>query len=68
MTPHSDSVWTPGLTVIRANMFYIPLAIFVGTPGLSVGHYIAHSMIPSLLGNIAGGGVSCSCSFVECVR
>jgi formate/nitrite transporter FocA (FNT family) len=38
-------------------MFYIPLGIFVGTPGLSVGHYIAYSMIPALLGNIVGGGL-----------
>jgi hypothetical protein len=51
-----------------ANMFYIPLGIFVGTPGLSVGHYIAHSMIPSLLGNIVGGGVSFSWVSVELVK
>lgn len=42
---------------VVANMFYLPLGIFVGTPGLSVGHYIAHSMIPSLIGNIVGGGL-----------
>ena len=29
----------------------------MGTPGLSVGHYIAYSMIPALLGNIVGGGL-----------
>jgi formate/nitrite transporter FocA (FNT family) len=49
-------------------MFYIPLGIFEGTPGLSVGHYIAHSMIPSLLGNIVGGGVSFLCVSMQCVR
>lgn len=42
---------------VVANMFYLPLGIFLGTPGLSVGYYIAHSMIPSLLGNIIGGGL-----------
>jgi len=57
-------IWFPTFAFVMlafdhvvANMFYIPLAIFVGTPGLSVGHYIAHSMIPSLLGNIVGGGL-----------
>jgi len=49
-------------------MFYIPISIFVGTPGLTVGHYISHSMIPSLLGNIVGGGVSLPCFAVRCVR
>lgn len=42
---------------VVANMFYLPLGIFVGTPGLTVGHYIAYSMIPSLIGNIVGGGL-----------
>ena len=57
-------IWWPtfafvmlGFDHVVANMFYIPLGIFVGTPGLSVGHYIAYSMIPALLGNIVGGGV-----------
>jgi formate/nitrite transporter FocA (FNT family) len=49
-------------------MFYIPLGIFEGTPGLSVGHYIAHSMIPSLLGNTVGGGVSFPCAPLFCMR
>lgn len=46
-----------GFDHVVANMFYIPLGIFVGTPGLSVGHYVAYSMIPALLGNIVGGGL-----------
>jgi hypothetical protein len=57
-------IWWPtfafvmlGFDHVVANMFYIPLGIFVGTPGLSVGHYIAYSMIPALLGNIVGGGL-----------
>jgi formate/nitrite transporter FocA (FNT family) len=57
-------IWWPtfafvmlGFDHVVANMFYIPLGIFEGTPGLSVGHYIAYSMIPSLLGNIVGGGL-----------
>jgi len=57
-------IWWPtfafvmlGFDHVVANMFYIPLGIFVGTPGLTVGHYIAHSMIPALIGNIVGGGL-----------
>jgi hypothetical protein len=46
-----------GFDHVVANMFYSPLGIFVGTPGLSVGHYIAYSMIPALLGNVVGGGL-----------
>jgi len=42
---------------VVANFFLLGIAIFVGTPGLSVGHYIAHSLIPSLIGNIIGGGL-----------
>lgn len=74
-------IWWPTFAFVMlsfdhvvANMFYVPIAIFVGTPGLSVGHYIGHSMIPSLLGNIVGGGlfvgvvywymVCCPCVFV----
>ena len=39
-------------------MYFIPLAIFLGAPKpLTVGYYIWKSMIPSLLGNIVGGGL-----------
>ncbi|KAI5273421.1 Formate/nitrite transporter [Aureobasidium subglaciale] len=39
-----------------ANMFYIPMGIFLGAD-ISVGLYIWKSMIPALLGNIVGGGL-----------
>ncbi|PNS14704.1 hypothetical protein CAC42_1726 [Sphaceloma murrayae] len=42
---------------VVVNMFFVPIGIFVGTPGVSVGLYIWKSMIPSLLGNIVGGGL-----------
>ncbi|KAF2673237.1 Formate/nitrite transporter, partial [Microthyrium microscopicum] len=45
-----------GLDHVIANMFYIPLGIWVGAP-ISVGYYIWKSMIPALLGNIVGGGL-----------
>jgi hypothetical protein len=38
-------------------MFFVPVGIWYGTPGLSTGFYIWHSMIPSLIGNVIGGGV-----------
>lgn len=42
---------------VIANMYFIPLVIFVGLPDISVGYYIWKSMIPSVLGNIVGGGL-----------
>jgi formate/nitrite transporter FocA (FNT family) len=38
-------------------MFYIPLAIFLHHPDISVSYYIWKSMIPAALGNIVGGSV-----------
>ena len=39
-------------------MFFIPTAIFYGAPPpLTVSYYIWKSLIPSLLGNIVGGGI-----------
>lgn len=42
---------------VVANMFYIPLGIFLGAPNITVGKYIWKSMLPSTLGNIVGGGL-----------
>jgi len=58
-------VWFPvmcfvglGTDHVIANMYFIPLAIFVGAPEpLTVRYYIWKSMIPSGLGNIVGGGL-----------
>lgn len=33
------------------------MAIFVGSPNITVGYYIWKSMIPTALGNIVGGGL-----------
>lgn len=33
------------------------MGIFQHTPGLTIGYYIWKSMIPSLIGNILGGGI-----------
>jgi len=58
------AIWWPvfafvllGLDHVIANMFYIPLAIFLHHPKITVGYYIWKSMIPAALGNIVGGGL-----------
>lgn len=58
------AIWWPvfafvalGLDHVVANMYFIPMAIFLGSPTITVGYYIWKSMIPALLGNIVGGGV-----------
>ncbi|KAK3314475.1 Formate/nitrite transporter-domain-containing protein [Apodospora peruviana] len=48
-----------GLEHVVANMSFIPLAIFHGTPDLSIGLYIWKGIIPSGLGNIIGGALFC---------
>lgn len=43
-------------------MTFIPLAIWVGAPEITVGLYIWKGIIPTLLGNIIGGGLFCGMS------
>ena len=38
-------------------MTFIPLAIWVGHPQITVGFYIWKSLIPTLIGNLLGGGI-----------
>jgi formate/nitrite transporter FocA (FNT family) len=58
------AIWWPtfafvclGFDHVVANMFFVPMSIFLGDPQISVGYYIWKSMIPALLGNIVGGGL-----------
>jgi len=58
------SIWFPvmcfvglGTDHVIANMYFIPLAIFLGSPDITVSYYIWKSMIPSFLGNFVGGGL-----------
>ena len=59
------AIWFPvmcfvglGTDHVIANMYFIPLAIFLGAPEpLTVRYYIWKSMIPSFLGNAIGGGL-----------
>ncbi|KAI8652431.1 hypothetical protein NCS57_01307000 [Fusarium keratoplasticum] len=46
-----------GLDHVVANMFYMPMGIWLHTPGLDVGLYIWKGIIPATLGNILGGGL-----------
>ncbi|KAK8216645.1 putative formate/nitrite transporter family protein [Phyllosticta capitalensis] len=48
-----------GLDHVVANMFFIPMGIWVGNPGITVGLYIWKGIIPALLGNILGGALFC---------
>ncbi|KAK4183397.1 formate transporter [Podospora australis] len=50
---------TLGLEHVVANMFFIPMGIFLGAPGISVGLYIYKGIIPTALGNMIGGTVFC---------
>ncbi|KAL1650269.1 hypothetical protein SLS58_001080 [Diplodia intermedia] len=59
-------IWGPvfafvslGFDHVAANMFFVPLGLWLGTPGLSVGLYVWKGIAPALLGNILGGGLFC---------
>ncbi|KAJ5634269.1 hypothetical protein N7528_002111 [Penicillium herquei] len=59
-------IWWPifafvslGFDHVVANMTFIPLGIWVDTPGITVGLYIWKGIIPTLLGNILGGSLFC---------
>lgn len=59
-------IWWPtyafvslGFDHVVANMTFIPLAIWVDAPEITVGLYIWKGIIPTLLGNILGGGLFC---------
>lgn len=58
------AIWFPTLTFVAlgldhviANMYFIPIAIWNGHPQITVGYYIWKSMIPTLIGNLIGGGI-----------
>ena len=58
------AIWFPtatfvalGLDHVIANMYFIPTAIFYGHPIITTSFYIWKSLIPTLIGNIIGGGL-----------
>ncbi|KAK4454544.1 Formate/nitrite transporter [Podospora aff. communis PSN243] len=46
-----------GFDHIAANMFFIPLGMWLGTPNLTIGLYIWKGMVPVALGNLIGGTI-----------
>ncbi|KAH7260934.1 Formate/nitrite transporter [Fusarium redolens] len=70
LTSKVVGMWIPifafvalGFDHVVANMFFMPLGIWMGTPGLTVGLYIWKGMIPALFGNILGGSLCCGVYF-----
>lgn len=66
LTSKIVGIWWPifafvslGFDHVVANMFFIPMGIWVGNPELSVGLYVWKGIIPALIGNILGGGLFC---------
>ena len=53
-SPLSSNLLTP---ISIANMYFIPIAIFNGSPTITVGYYIWKSLIPTVIGNVIGGGL-----------
>lgn len=57
-------IWWPtfafvslGFDHVVANMTFIPMAIWLGAPEITVGLYIWKGIIPALIGNIFGGAL-----------
>ena len=46
-----------------ANMFFIPLGMFLGAEGVNWGSMIINNLIPVTLGNIVGGAVFVACIY-----
>jgi formate/nitrite transporter len=66
LTSKVIGIWWPvfafvslGFDHVVANMTFIPMAIWLDAPGISVGLYIWKGIIPALIGNIIGGGLFC---------
>ncbi|MCJ1378478.1 hypothetical protein MMC17_001577 [Xylographa soralifera] len=58
------AIWWPTATFVAlgldhciANMYFIPIAIFNGSTTITVGYYIWKSLIPTVIGNMIGGGI-----------
>ncbi|CAI7658798.1 unnamed protein product [Penicillium glandicola] len=59
-------IWWPtfafvslGFDHVVANMTFIPLGIWLGTPDITISLYIWKGIIPTLLGNVIGGCIFC---------
>lgn len=52
---------TIGFEHVVANMFFIPVGIFIG--GVTWSQFFINNMIPATLGNIVGGGIFVACLY-----
>lgn len=66
LTSKVVGIWLPtfafvslGFDHVVANMTFIPMAIWLGAPKISVSLYIWKGIIPTVLGNTVGGGLFC---------
>ena len=46
-----------------ANMFFIPLGMFLGAEGVNWGSIIVSNLIPVTIGNIIGGAIFVACIY-----
>ena len=63
-------IWFPIMAFVAigfehsvANMFFIPLGIFLGAPGVTWANCITANLIPVTLGNIVGAAVFVACAY-----
>ena len=61
----SNGLCAAGFDHVVANMFLIPWGMRLGN-GLSVGHYIWHSMIPTFIGNFTASVIMISFTYSMC--
>ncbi|EKG20088.1 Formate/nitrite transporter [Macrophomina phaseolina MS6] len=66
LTSKVVGIWWPvfafvslGFDHVAANMFFVPLGLWLGTPGLTIELYAWKGVAPALLGNIVGGALFC---------
>ncbi|MBR0057967.1 MAG: formate/nitrite transporter family protein [Methanobrevibacter sp.] len=63
-------IWFPIMAFVTigfehsvANMFFIPLGMFLGAEGVNWGSMIINNLVPVTLGNIVGGAVFVACIY-----
>ena len=63
-------IWFPIMAFVTigfehsvANMFFIPLGMFLGAEGVNWGSMIINNLIPVTLGNIVGGAIFVACIY-----
>ncbi|KAL0261274.1 hypothetical protein SLS55_004971 [Diplodia seriata] len=66
LTSKIVGIWWPifafvslGFDHVVANMFFIPMGIWLGNPAITVGLYVWKGVVPALIGNVLGGALFC---------